>query len=91
MRAKCSLDLAGLTNNAASVLWPCAHVMLWSLVKPARLHFARTARALRDATCERGVLSEFRAARTCASYWFDNMVPLFSFSARAIEFERRGP
>ena len=29
-------------------------------VKPARLHFARTARALR------GVLSEFRAARTCA-------------------------
>ena len=22
--------------------------------------------------CERGVLSEFRAARTCASYWFDN-------------------
>ena len=43
------------------------------IVKPARLHFARTARALRDAhVCERGALSEFRAARTCASYWFDN-------------------
>ena len=25
----------------------------------------------RYSTCERGVLSEFRAARTCASYWFD--------------------
>ena len=23
----------------------------------------------------RGVLSEFRAARTCASYWFDNGIP----------------
>ena len=63
---------------------PRAHARLTGLtipefVKPARLHFARTARALRDATymyatyvCERGVLSEFRAARTCASYWFDN-------------------
>ena len=24
--------------------------------------------------CERGVLSKFRAARTCASYWFDNQL-----------------
>ena len=47
-------------------------------VKPAgqqvkrSLHFARTARALRDATYKRGlgVLSEFRAVRTYASYWF---------------------
>ena len=38
---------------------------LLSFVKPARLRFARTARALR------GDLSEFLAARTCASYWFD--------------------
>ena len=33
-----------------------------AFVKPARLHFARAARALRA----RGVLSEFRAARTCS-------------------------
>ena len=37
------------------------------LVKPARLHFARTARAL----TERGVVSEFSAARARGSYWFD--------------------
>ena len=52
-----------------------------AIVKPASLYFARTARAQRDATCvsapngtllcERGVLSEFRAARARASYWFD--------------------
>ena len=76
------------------------------VVKPARLHSARTARACRLITywparsifisgagpefrrnsrraspvnaralygtlCERGVLSEFRAARARASYWFD--------------------
>ena len=36
------------------------------LVKPARLHFACT---------ERGDLSEFLAARTCASCWLDNPTP----------------
>ena len=46
-------------------------------VKPARLHFARAARALagrytRD-VCERGVLSEYPAARARASYWFDTL------------------
>ena len=40
-----------------------------NLVKPARLHFARTARAL----CERGVVSEFSAARARGSYWFDKI------------------
>ena len=68
----------------------CEIIKLSSL-KPARLHFARTARALSEASCAhvtvplfrarrkkgtitwaQGVLSEFRAARTCASYWFDN-------------------
>ena len=29
-------------------------------------------------TCERGVLSEFRAARTCASYWFDKIAAALS-------------
>ena len=53
--------------------WTCiARQATARFVKPARLHFARTARALRYATYIRGVLSEFRAARTCASYWFDN-------------------
>ena len=43
-----------------------------AFVKPARLHFARTARALTGRyMCERGDLSEFLAARTCASYWLD--------------------
>ena len=42
------------------------------IVKPARLHFARTARALTGRyMCERGDLSEFLAARTCASCWLD--------------------
>ena len=45
----------------------------WVLVKPARLHFARTARALRDATYKRGALSEYPAARARASYWFDSL------------------
>ena len=55
------------------------------VVKPARLHFARTARALREATyeaCERGDLSEFLAARTCASYWFDKAAPSALAAAR---------
>ena len=40
-----------------------------ALVKPARLHFARTARALTGRyinMCERGVVSEFSAARAHA-------------------------
>ena len=50
------------------------------LVKPARLHFARTARALTGRymthVCERGDLSEFLVARTCASCWLiDNVLP----------------
>ena len=92
------------------------------IVKPASLHFARTARALyharmarraqhlrcslrrsdyvreanerttdwitralRDATyvCERGVLSEFRAARTCASYWVDKRMVTSCLALRA--------
>ena len=36
------------------------------VVEPARLHFARAARALAG-----GVLSEYPAARARASYWFD--------------------
>ena len=52
--------------------------------KPARLHFARTARALRD-VCERGVLTEFRAARTCASYWFDKTLFYFYFRIRVVK------
>ena len=44
------------------------------VVKPARLHFARTARALTGRyVCERGVLSEFPAARARACYWFDKL------------------
>ena len=48
------------------------------LVKPARLHFARTARALRDATyimCERGVLSEFRCRFTTYRHRFARVAP----------------
>ena len=41
-----------------------------AFVKPARLHFAR----------ERGVLSEYPAARARASYWFDK---------RSVSFELR--
>ena len=58
------------------------------LVKPGRLHFARTARALTGRyMCERGDLSEFLAARTCASCWFDKTTPL---SARQ-NAQTRGP
>ena len=46
-----------------------------------RSHCARpysyTHYGVREASYTRGVLSEFRAARTCASYWFDN--GLFSY------------
>ena len=39
-----------------------------------RSHCARpTGRYIR-LVCERGVLSEFRAARTCASYWLDKTI-----------------
>ena len=39
--------------------------------------------------CERGVLSEFRAARTCASYWFDNVAGGCFAAARAARACRR--
>ena len=43
------------------------------LVKPAKLHFARAARALTGRyMCERGVLSEYPVARARASYWFES-------------------
>ena len=70
LRLHCARPYGTLHTSEA----PCPNVQP-RLVKPARLHFARTARALRDATYERGVLSEFRAARTCASYWFDKAAP----------------
>ena len=57
-----------LANIASPIVPRPYQVTLLLIVKPARLHFARTALHV----CERGVLSEFRAARTCASYWFDN-------------------
>ena len=41
-----------------------------AVVKPARLHFAFSL-ALRAPLRERGDLSEFLAARTCASCWLD--------------------
>ena len=51
----------------------CRFAAVGQIVKPARLHFARTARALTGRyMCERGDLSEFLAARTCASCWLDN-------------------
>ena len=50
-------------------------------VKPARLHFARTARALTGRyihVCEQGVLSECPAACARASYWFDKLNQLLN-------------
>ena len=49
------------------------HLTRCLLVKPARLHFARAARALAG-RYERGVLSEYPAARARASYWFDKVL-----------------
>ena len=82
------------TTNKPAFRFTCRAARLLStfpivkpVVKPARLHFARTARALRDAmcvsyVCERGDLSEFLAARTCASCWLDNQTSKTRMCAR---------
>ena len=60
------VNASKMRNN---LIWfALENVTAHRFVEPARLHFARTARAVR----ERGALSECPAARASASYWFDN-------------------
>ena len=60
------------------------------VVKPARLHFARTARALTGRyMCERGDLSEFLAARTCTSCWIDKLVRFSHIAMGASNIEAK--
>ena len=58
--------ISNLSARSLLALYSCAQLSRGSIVKPARLHFARTARALTGRyihVCERGDLSEFLAAR----------------------------
>ena len=50
------------------------------------LRTLHTGRYILTYVCERGVLSEFRAARTCASYWFDKSKTNLIGDIRLIEF-----
>ena len=62
---------SALTGDARLAFLRVSNFFL-PVVKPARLHFARTALALR-LDRERGALSERPAGRARASYWFDNL------------------